>query len=1149
MIRRKRLMLAVASTVAMMASLSSASTSEAIEVDIKSQSADLALMELAKQSGVQIMMSSDAAGVAKLPAISGSLTMTEALDRLLAASGLKYEFTSEGSVVVSKDEEENKSDATKDSDEVEELVVTGSRLITEPGKMTRQMTVFDREEIERSGATRLDEFLRRLPQNVNAPSNIGSGFPNPDRISDFGLGQNVFAGSSVNLRGLGSQYTLILIDGRRPPKGGQFGGITDISNIPLGRVDRIEVLYDGAASIYGADAVGGVVNIITNREFEGTNATLTYSDTTKGGGKRYNFDLGHTFNWDSGSLTATFGYQTQDQIDGSERDLRLGLAEQFPLGPSLPGNIRGVNSRPLMYVRDLDGDGNTLNQDLDERLSGSVEVNVAYQFGPFTIPFGTRVVDRGDPTANLGSLVITSDFVSADGYDPVIQAQLPEYDGELTLYDIDDSGNIGESLYVPFRGNAVSPEDETYSAGLSLNQELSDSLDLSLSLAYSKTEKASNTRGDSTKFQVDREAFGNPFGYQFDYAFQNEFPQEHQFVDQSSISLSGDLNWEINDNWSAEFGFGFSEQKNHSATINRFRPSVPTISTGGEFIPNLWDLFNGFYVTRDEFFNETVIDLGTRFNDPLLGYDSAQALAEAVIDPLVNTSNNGFSRDLDLTFRGNLMALPAGDITTSLTLSHRRQMNEVYNDNVTFFSAVLDGGAPFSNTPDYNERYGSSSNAVGGEIAIPLLGEASGLPFVQDFLINASARYEEYSHVEDSGVNWQLGFNWALNDWMTVRLNRTFSQIVPEQARSARPERGPTFGYPSFYIDENIPLLGAYPDYSTPLWTLRGTNKGLKPEKSDGLALGFIFTPTFVDGLDIQVNISEVETNDQIGNSGLSSVWNSNTILPENIARNPVLRIADPDNNPGDRFDLLDSLGNVIGGSAAGDYILDDRVRNVGSTYNLGADLEVRYATSTDWGDINMIWRHQYIHRNEVVQSDVCADDVCASDLNSGMSQLYDVPVDIVDTIDRQSFLGRVALPRNRGSVEVNWGYRGLLVGLSTTYQQETSIVREPVLMIPTFPIDYPGQQANISREDTKPYQAVNMVLQYDFAGDMFDAPDWLSSTRVSLTVDGVYQSDSETNTTFIRKDFDQEVSPYEINRFTLNPRGRAFSLRINSTF
>ena len=139
--------------------------------------------------------------------------------------------------------------------EIEEVVVTGSRLQRTPGELAGKLITLDEDYIRSTGEVTLERVLRQRPQNTNpSQGRYGSG---------LNTATNFSGASTVNLRGLGSESTLILVDGKRIGHSGLLGGVSDVSQIPLSMVERIEVLLDGASAIYGSDAVGGVVNIIT----------------------------------------------------------------------------------------------------------------------------------------------------------------------------------------------------------------------------------------------------------------------------------------------------------------------------------------------------------------------------------------------------------------------------------------------------------------------------------------------------------------------------------------------------------------------------------------------------------------------------------------------------------------------------------------------------------------------------------------------------------------------------------------------------------------------------------------------------------------------------------------------------------------------
>ena len=145
--------------------------------------------------------------------------------------------------------EESDTDA-----DIEEVIVTGSRIARSNTESTAPIKILDRFEIEKLGQTSIGDFLQDLPENVgglNAQNNNGGN-----------------GSTQISLRGLGSSRTLVLVNGRRHV-GYSTGGSVDLNAIAPNTIERIEVLNDGASTIYGSDAIAGVVNVITRRDFEG----------------------------------------------------------------------------------------------------------------------------------------------------------------------------------------------------------------------------------------------------------------------------------------------------------------------------------------------------------------------------------------------------------------------------------------------------------------------------------------------------------------------------------------------------------------------------------------------------------------------------------------------------------------------------------------------------------------------------------------------------------------------------------------------------------------------------------------------------------------------------------------------------------------
>ena len=155
--------------------------------------------------------------------------------------------------------------------ELEQVVVTGSRIPIEIGSGTAPVTILELDDIRRGGLDTLGRVLQTLPFNAGSPTNTNS---------NFGDGSE-----RIDLRGLGPKRTLILLNGRRFPNGGLGGDASvDASMVPLSLVDRVEVLTSGATAIYGADAVAGVVNVITREATSGLEIDLKNSLTERGDG-------------------------------------------------------------------------------------------------------------------------------------------------------------------------------------------------------------------------------------------------------------------------------------------------------------------------------------------------------------------------------------------------------------------------------------------------------------------------------------------------------------------------------------------------------------------------------------------------------------------------------------------------------------------------------------------------------------------------------------------------------------------------------------------------------------------------------------------------------------------------------------------------
>lgn len=275
-----------------------------------------ALDKFSTQSGIQLLYKPDLVAGKRGREVSGAQSPAAALKQLLGGTGLIWERANATTYVLKsapapppKAAPKQTPAATegaaskKEVTELPEILVTGKRSLNTDIERTRDdvqpYVIFDRQQIERSGAISVDDFLKqRLTMNTQVRS---------DNQTPSNGGNR----SNINLRGLGTNQTLILIDGRRTGNI-NFRGTqqlqADLNGIPLAAVERIEVLPTTASGIYGGDATGGVINVILRRDYQGSEVSLTWDNTfdTDSAQTRVDFATGFNLGTDTNvMLTAS----------------------------------------------------------------------------------------------------------------------------------------------------------------------------------------------------------------------------------------------------------------------------------------------------------------------------------------------------------------------------------------------------------------------------------------------------------------------------------------------------------------------------------------------------------------------------------------------------------------------------------------------------------------------------------------------------------------------------------------------------------------------------------------------------------------------------------------------------------------------------
>jgi len=241
------------------------------------------------------------------------------------------------SIDVAHAQEEDAEEEIGGRGAVEEIVVTGSRIKRRDFNSPSPITTIDRDAIAASNEATLEGLLNEMPQ---VTPHFGRGSNNP------GSGK-----SHINLRGLGPGRTLIMLNARRFAPSG-VGNNVDINNIPQALIDRVEVITGGASTVYGSDALAGVVNFVTRDDFDGFNVEASYSVTEEGDAAATDVNLawGKNFGGGRGNVTLFGGYYEREELFAGDREFtRYAWQERWDDGSLVLGGSSGTPEGAIFF--------------------------------------------------------------------------------------------------------------------------------------------------------------------------------------------------------------------------------------------------------------------------------------------------------------------------------------------------------------------------------------------------------------------------------------------------------------------------------------------------------------------------------------------------------------------------------------------------------------------------------------------------------------------------------------------------------------------------------------------------------------------------------------------------------------------------------
>jgi outer membrane receptor protein involved in Fe transport len=835
------------------------------------------------------------------------------------------------------DDEANAEDASSRGERVDpgevivgvpEVLVRGSKSLNMDIRRTRDDTqpyvVLDRATIEKSGASNIEELLRRR-LTMSASSRSASTVPTENG--------NI---SQIDLRGLGAGQTLILIDGHRTASYG-FGGIPqqpDLNGIPLSAVERIEVLPTTASGIYGGSATGGVINIILRRDYSGIDSSLTYGDTFSGGGAERRVDFSGGFNFEGGktNLLLSGSYADSSALLAGDRDLvQRGRARIFA---NIPAAFINASSPTL---------GATTNICSGSALSCNntpLSLKAAY---------GGAVLSSSRTFVPYGYAGAASDNGAA------LVANAGHYNLDLAS-TAQSNGGAGQSLR-----NAPTVE----SLAATLRRKFTGRLEafLEASAANNTGEFVSN--GASRTFVIPSTAAVNPFNQQIRVTAPivgGDSTLVSTMYDRRAI---GGVIVELPKNWHAEADYTWSRTRFYSSSPGSLATSLATSAVTSGTVNLLRDI------------NAYPVDF------------TPYILPPAVISPAHTTL-----RDATLRTSGPLWMLPAGPVTLSGLVEHRK---EVFGDFIQTVPAtptlVLQSLFPSRN---------QSTDSVYLEASVPVFSATHALPGVQLLDLQLAVRHDEYKTVGADLISITNGVPNGPVRNATNRFNSTDPTLglryKPIADVMLRASYGTGFLPPG--VNQLVPGAEQTVTPSTLLDPRRnnqpvgqvtltsGGNPNLLPEESRSWSAGMVFTPRFAPNLRLSVDWTRIDKTGNITSLGLTQVAIDNELFVPGL----VTRAAPQD----DGF----PIGPITGISSA---LFNAASQHV-EAYDLAFDYRIDTAGSGEFSIASTATRQ--LHNK--TQSSVTA------------------PV-----VENVAFVDGL---KWKGNVTLNWDWRQWTLGWTTTY-------------------------------------------------------------------------------------------------------------------
>jgi iron complex outermembrane recepter protein len=753
------------------------------------------------------------------------------------------------------------AEAAKD-DELEQVVVTGSRIAASGFTTPTPVTVLGADAIEELGITNIGAGANQLPafRATTTPTTNGWG--------SFNVGAQI-----VNLRGLGVTRNLVLVDGRRFAPVTREGTV-DLNLVPSGLVDRLEVVTGGASAAYGSDAVAGAVNVILNKDLTGIKAQVDYGVTAKGDGQNYHVALagGSPFADGRGHFILGGEYAKQD-----------GIGDCFTRDYCKPGVVvanSGVGAVPALgvqqyrsptsggFIANPNGVINILNN-ASGVVSVPIATNIRNLLGTGSISFNAA----GVPVPyNLGAPASGSTTAGPDAFPSFTTAQLEVPVNRYATFGhayFDFTDNVRGFIEGSF-GHVSGSVDQSRYFGAALpifadNPYIPAAIRALLPAASATP---SGTRPTTPNFNL--AVLGQRRG--------------HSASEADSMRATTGLKVKLNDNWSWDAYYQFAHTDRFQSVENNLVTGASRVinrpGSGGVNNPASYAFWTW---ANDPVYNpaDAALPAAQRRIVCRASISTDAALRAAASDcvPFNPFGAQASQAALDYVYRtltedihihqhvaaanlqGEVAELWAGPLSVATGLEYRHDSTSLQHD-------------PLSNSFVYFQNFGADYNAQQDvaegylETDLPL---ARDLPLVNALNFNGAIRRTHYDISGFGGSNqaaaankfnattWKLGLIWEPLDWARFRFT------------SSRDIRAPNFNEmfqasaSTFGSVVNRFVAGAPSQFPV---ALSGGNPDLRPEKGRTTTVGLVMQPHFIEGFSVSLDYYRIKVTDYIGTPG-----------------------------------------------------------------------------------------------------------------------------------------------------------------------------------------------------------------------------------------------------------------------------------------